>query len=304
MYSYKLFFILLILCPSSIFSNQLEKTEKTSIDSITPSPTPSQNTPVLIDFEINDNLPVPPVLSPQNETILTNLDKTFAEAKDFYRNSQIFPDEFVVDDVDWIPSDIFTRLEKFSFLDDQYENLTYKADETPKTSNINTNGLYLKSRPIEIAYNDMAKKNDINPHQTPMSFTEISCPNLNTQHNTIIRKLYDIDSLLRSPQLSHSPIKYPKINKHNQILLKRFKIGSKNEEAVYFHIPNREILINFERMGELNLKNFISWLFAQKRLLKLTIPIETHLREISDVKYDNLINTENLDGSTTATVTV
>ena len=56
-------------------------------------------------------------------------------------------------------------------------------------------------------------------------------------------------------------------------------------------------------MGDLSLESFVKWLFGQKRLLKLVIPIETHLRQIIATKYSNLINTGDLNPTASNTVT-
>ena len=65
---------------------------------------------------------------------------------------------------------------------------------------------------------------------------------------------------------------------------------------IYFDIKKGNIMVNFERMGELNLKEFITWLFGQKRLLKIIIPIEGQLKQIININYANLINSTNLRG--------
>lgn len=315
MVSYKPVYILLVLYISSVFCSELEKIEKTSIDLNTPhtssSHTPPSNSPpfqnetVTLNFhssfaEINNNSN----LSPQNITLLENLDTSFAEIAELYRNPQILTDSIVVHDTEWIPSEIFTRLEKFSFLDDQYVNPAPKNDETVQPSTTIIEPLYLKRRPIEtITLNDQPNKLEPTIHPDPVSFTEISCPNLNTQHNLIIRKLYDIDRTLKLNQHTYPSIKKTKIDKHDQILLKNLKISGGNEQTIYFDIKKGNIMVNFERMGELNLKEFITWLFGQKRLLKIIIPIEGQLKQIININYANLINSTNLKPYTSGTVT-
>ena len=301
-------FIVSALCVSIAFPNTLEKIEKTSIELDSFSTPPPQNDyydPITLNLQnsfTGDNNKNP--LSPQNITVLENLDKYLTETADLYRNSQILTGDFVVHDVDWNASEIFTRLEKFSFLDDPYVDSTPENIETVQLSNDTKDILPLKRRPIEtIAYNDQPNNHNSAHHETPVSFTEISCPNLNTQHNLIIRKLYDIDRAIKLIRHTPPSIKNTKTNKHDQILLKTFKISEKNQQSVYFHIKKGNIMINFENMGDLSLESFVKWLFGQKRLLKLVIPIETHLRQIIATKYSNLINIGDLNPTASNTVT-
>ena len=153
---------------------------------------------------------------------------------------------------------------------------------------------------MEPATEQTANANESYFHRRPTETTQ-TCPKLFQAYKAI---KYELECLLNN--LNNQEIGVPfqqKLRNLNGnvndidtetedvprlIYLRQFSVTSNKAQQLYWDVSKSHLVIGFKRLRHLNLRNFISWLKVQSKLLKILLPLQTMLKNMFQVKYPDL----------------
>ena len=122
----------------------------------------------------------------------------------------------------------------------------------------------------------------------PISFTEINCPLLAVQHKKILESLEKIlinEGYSTATQNSNDSQE----ESDSEIFIRDFFIESKSFQRITYSRANQKILVDLRSMRKISLRDFINFLFAQKRILKTLLPFETDMKNVYALSYPSIV---------------